>query len=215
MHISLKRGLAAWALAACASTLSHAEPACVITPAGVAQIQLGDTFKDFKLRHPNGFGVYLDPETMSKFLMLFDSAKARAAYQRDGFPDFDHVPFLIYFEDYGVSEKESDVSDVRKLALPKDGQKIAHIEVRRKTCLTPEGLHPGMLLKAANQQHGGIKHIDGAEGLGDKAVFAHHPEHLAFDVDGAIVHRSPKQVTWTTRRYRPDATITSITILPR
>ena len=215
MHISLKQGLAALALAAFGSTLAHAETTCSITPNGVERIVLGDTFKDFKLKYGERFGVYEDPETMSKFLILFDSGKAHAAYQRDGDPDHGRAPFFVFFEDYEVTEQESNITDVRKLALPKNDQKIRRIEVRRKTCFTPEGLHPGMLLKAAAKHHGGIQQIDGAEGLGDRVKFVQHPEHLAFYVQGAIVKKSPQAVTWTTRRYRDDATITAILIQPR
>lgn len=214
MHILLKRGLTAWALACCVRAGVHAEPACAITPKGVAQIQFGDTFKDFRLKHPNGFGVYLDPETMTKFLMLFDGPKARAAYLRDGSPDFDHVPFLIHFEGYDLSDKEGSIEDTRRLALPKDGQKIRRIEVREKSCLTPEGLHPGMLLKDSIRQHGGLKHIEGAEGLEETAVFVQQPQHLVFFVEGAIVQQ-PSGGLWTTQRYRPDTRITAISILPR
>jgi hypothetical protein len=214
MKILMKRHLAALALAALASAWAHAEPACLITRQGVAQIQFGDTFKDFKLKHPNGFAVYLNPDTMTKFLMLFDTAKARAAYQRSGSPDFDHVPFLVHFDGYDLTDKESEIADTRKLALPKDGQKVSRIEVRRSTCVTPEGLHAGMLLKDSAKQHGGLKHIEGAEGLEETAEFNQQPDHLVFLVDGAIV-KQPSRGLWTTRHYRPDARITAISILPR
>ena len=212
MRIPLTCGLAALAVAAFAGTGAHAELSCPITPKGVAQVQLDDTFKQFKLKHPNGFGVYVDPETMTKFLMVFDGAKARAAYLREGSPDFDHVPFLVHFDDYDLSDKESEINDTRKLALPKDGQKIRRVEVRQKSCLTPEGLHPGMLLKEAAKRHGGLRHIEGAEGLEETATFVQQPRHLVFFVEGAIAPQ-PSRGLWTTRRYRPDTRITAISIL--
>jgi hypothetical protein len=158
--------------------------------------------------------VYLNPDTMTKFLMLFDTAKARAAYQRSGSPDFDHVPFLVYFDGYDLGDKESEIHDTRKLALPNDGQKIRRIEVMRETCHTPEGLHPGMLLKDAARQQGGLKHIEGAEGLEETAEFKQQPHHLVFFVDGAIVEQTGRGL-WTTRNYRPYTRITAISILPR
>ena len=77
-------------------------------------------------------------------------------------PDFDHVPFLVHFDGYDLSDKESEIPDTRKLALPKDGQKISRIDVRRSTCVTPAGMHPGMLLKHSAKQHGGLKQIVGS-----------------------------------------------------
>ena len=109
MKILMKRHLAALTAAAFASAWVHAEPACLITPNGVAQIQFGDTFKDFRLKHPNGFAVYVNPDTMTKFLMLFDTAKARAAYQRSGSPDFDHVPFLVHYVSQFMSLQPGDI----------------------------------------------------------------------------------------------------------
>lgn len=202
-----RRSLAACALLVCtAGAVAKEEPACVISRQGVPEVQLGETFKSFKQNHPKRFRVSADPETMNKFLMLYDSEQANGADPK-GEPTF-----LVFFDDFGWDDNLEQ--DMQRLAPPKDRQKVDRIEVKKKTCRTAEGLFPGMLVKNAAKQYGGIRQIEGVPGFGEMLYFVNPPSGFGFFMEGAISKPSPDEETWTTQRYRSDAKITSIVITP-
>jgi hypothetical protein len=203
MNTLLRQSLIALAWLSCSACALARDnnAACTITAQGVADINLGDTFENFKATHADHFRIAVDTDLATQ-VVVFDSAQARAS---ENF-DVNQVSFLVYFEGHGVGAWPMDP--------PKDGQKIDRIEVHRKDCRTGEGLHPGMLLKDAVRRHGGLQHIEVTQHLGDKLLFDQPPEGLVFYVTGSVVKRSPDRETWTTRRYRPDARIFAIAIVP-